>query len=106
MSALDLGQVSPKYAPMSLSGRVPYSSQEDMAGAMGTHAESGDSNDAGGDAYASPASTVSPGRSHGSSPLGKLADVSAQVLPISGSSELAHALQPTSEQVCFDQLTC
>jgi hypothetical protein len=102
VSGLDLGHgrhVSVKDAPMSLSGHVPYSSQEDLA--VGTHVESGDSSDAGSVAYASPASTVSPGRSHGNSPLGKLANVSTQSLPISASSELAHALQPTNEQVCF-----
>jgi hypothetical protein len=86
---------------MSLSGRIPYSSQEELVGAIGTHVDNGDGSDSGGAAYASPASTVSPGRSHGNSPLGKPVDVPMQNLPISGSSELAHALQPAHDQVSF-----
>lgn len=65
---------------------------------IGPNIESGDSSDSGSAAYASPASTVSPGRSHGNSPLGKPVDVPMQALPISGSSELAHALQPAHER--------
>ena len=83
---------------MSLSGHVPYCSQEDLSGTA--QIENGDCSDTGGAAYASPASTVSPGRSIGNSPLGKPANVSTQSLPISASSELAHALQLSHEQVC------
>lgn len=104
MSGLDLGRgghVSIQSTPMSSCGQVPYPPQEELPGTMGAQVESNDcSSDADGAAYASPASTVSPGRSLGNSPLGKLANVSSQSLPISGSSELAHALQPTHEQVC------
>jgi len=82
MSGLDLGR----------------GGHEELPGTIGAQGESNDGSDADGAAYASPASTVSPGRSLGSSPLSKPANVSNQSLPISASSELAHALQPAHEQ--------
>jgi hypothetical protein len=100
VSGLDLSHgahVSIKDAHMSLNGHVPYSSQEDLAR---TPIENCDRSDVGSAIYTSPAPTVSAGRSHANSPLCTLANVSSQSLPISGSSELAHALQPTREQVC------
>jgi hypothetical protein len=87
---------------MSSCRQVPYPSQEELPGTIGAQAESNDCSGADGAAYASPASTVSPGRSLGSSPLSKPANVSSQSLPISASSELAHALQLAHEQVSFN----
>ena len=62
VSNLDLshgGHVSIKHSHMSSSGRIPYSLKEET---IGPNIESGDSSDSGSAAYASPASTVSPGR--------------------------------------------
>lgn len=104
VSGLDLGHgghVSIKDAHMGLSGHVPYSSQEDLTGTIGPPSEAGDDSDLESAAYPSPAATLSAGRSHANSPLDKLPNTPTQSLPISGSSELAHALQPNHEQVCL-----
>lgn len=91
VSGIDLAHgghvsISPA-APLSSSGYVPYSLQEasgnDCDSLVGTHA------------YPSPSSTVSPG-DH--SPSVEPANDSTQSLPISGSSELAHALHQTNHK--------
>jgi len=104
VSGLDLGHgghVSINDTHTSLCGHFPYTLQEALAGTIAVPTEGSDSGNAGPVSYPSPASTISAGCSHTNSSLDKLADAAAQSLPISGSSELAHALQPTHEQVCF-----
>ncbi|KAF7968685.1 hypothetical protein HWV62_29688 [Athelia sp. TMB] len=70
---------------------VPYAHQQAFTGEVGEssngHVE-----------YPSPSSTISPGVNFHSGPscLGQLPNPSSQSLPVSASSELAHALQPDS----------
>lgn len=76
---------------MSSGAPVPYAPQDEFTGG-------GDEDVNGTNEYPSPSSTVSPGPNQRNE-LGHSMNASTQSLPISGSSELAHALRTDHEPV-------